>query len=224
MILDANGYAALTGITYAGGDATALAAWLNCIDAALKRMLLPYCPEQVTITNDVLDAPPTRDLLLRYRPVQSITNLWFDEQAQGVVSAFDLVTDLFVAGQDYELLIDDPINGVSRSGIVRRINCDVWSTRWYGFPGTLSRQIAGSRGSVLVSYVVGDASVNADIQAAACLVASKAMNSRKLGAQPGSASLNGASYSLPSQQLAEGMLRAPDVIGYLRAYMTPKFG
>lgn len=224
MILDAPGYTALTGITYAGADATALAGWLSCIDAALKRMLLPYLPEQTTVTQDVLDAPPRRDLLLRYRPVQSITSLWFSEQADGVIAAFDLVNDLFVSGTQYQLHIDDPINGVSRSGIVRRLDRDVWSSRRWGAPGTLSRQIAGCRGAVLCTYVAGDVTVNADIQAAACLVASKAMNSRKFGAQPGSASLNGASYSLPGQQLAEGMLRAPDVIGYLRAYMTPKFG
>lgn len=205
-----------------GGASTSIAAICTAVDAAIKRMLLPYLPESATVTDEILDAPPTRDLILRRRPVRSITSLYYRADADGVAANF--TSDyLLTAGTDYGLFIDDPVNGWSQSGIVRRLGA-VWGCGWYRAPTTLAGRLEPVRGSIKVTYAAGPTSVPSDIEAAAVLAVSLLYNRKEQGAPFASESWNGRSQSLAGQHLADSALNSPEVLALLRPYMTPKFG
>lgn len=213
---------AWTNQSVTGAASTSIAAICTAVDAAIKRLLLPYLPESATVTDEILDAPPTRDLILRRRPVRSITSLYYRADADAVAANF--TSDyLLVAGTDYSLLIDDPVNGWSQSGIVRRLGGSVWGYGWYRDPTTLAPRLESGRGSIKVTYAAGPSSVPSDIEAAAVLMVSMIYGRKEQGAPFASESWNGRSQSLAGQYTAESALNSPDVKALLRPYIVPKF-
>lgn len=221
-IISETTWEAWTNQAVTGGASTSIAAICTAVDAAIKRMLLPYLPEPVTITDEILDAPPTRDLILGRRPVRALTSVYYRSDADGVVANFS--SDyLLTAGTDYALLVDDPQNGWSQSGIVRRLGGNVWGAGWYRQPTALASRLEGVRGSVKVTYTAGPSAVPSDIEAAAVMAVSLLYNRKEQGAPFGSESWNGRSQSIASQHTADAAVHSPEVLALLRPYMTPKF-
>jgi len=220
-IVNATSWQQYTGQTLAGADLTACTAWCGAVSAAIERMLWPLVVEPVTRT-DILDAPPHRDLVLRHRPVRSITELRYNAFADGVPSRFDPTTTL-IAGEDYELVVDDPGAGLSRCGIVRRLGGRVWGVTRWGSPGTLAPRLHGIRGAVQVTADVGFPATPDDILAAAVMAVTLCFRRRALGTPTTSESWNGYSASWSPQLVATAAVQSPDVLALLQPYLTPRF-
>jgi len=220
-VVDATFWQQYTGQTLAGPDVAACQLWCEAVSAAIERMLWPLVVEPVTRT-DILDAPPHRDLVLRHRPVRSVTWLQFNPFADGVPSRFG-PTHTLVAGEDYELVVDDPGAGLSRCGIVRRLGGRVWGVTRWGSPGTLAPRLHGIRGAVRVEAAVGFLTVPEDIRAAAVTAVTLCWNRRRLGTPVTSESWNGYSASWSPQLVATAAVQSPDVLALLRPYLTPRF-
>lgn len=222
-IISETTFEAITNQSVTGGASTSIAALCTAVDAAIKRLLLPYMPESATITDEILDAPPTRDLILTRRPVRSVTSLYYRADADGVVANFTS-TYLLTAGTDYSLYLDDPSNSWSQSGIVRRLGVSVWGARYHRAPTTLAGRLEGIRGSIKCTYAAGPSSVPSDIELAAALAVSLLYNRKEQGAPFASESWNGRSQSIAGPHTAEAAVHSPDVMALLRPYLTPKFG
>jgi len=140
----------------------------------------------------------TRSLLLRQRPVVSITSVYLDSAGRWGTNAdgFDSTT-LLVAGTDYSLRYDGYLGSAKCSycGILERIGATWPATRWYT-PGALTLDLQPGQGNVKVSYVAGWTTVPSDVvQALALTVAYW----RRIGAKGGniaSESQGAYSYSM----------------------------
>jgi hypothetical protein len=214
---------AMTGQSVTGTASTSIAAICTAVDAAIKKLLLPYAPESLTVTDEIYDAPPTRDLILRRRPLRTVTSVYYRPDALGVVANF--TSDyLLTAGTEYGILVDDPVNSWGASGIVRRLGGAVWGIAGYRSPGSLAYRLEPLRGSIKITYAAGETSVPSDIAAAAALMVSLLYARKESGAPFASESWNGRSQSLAGPYTAESALRSPDVAALLAPYVTPKFG
>lgn len=220
-LIDPSTWSALSTNTVSGTDAAAVAGFCTAVDAALKRMLRPFLPEPLTVTNAVLDAPVSPRLALPFYPVRSVTSLYLSENANGVVANFT-AADLLTAGTDYVLEIDDPIDGLSRGGFVRRLNANwsgTWGGRWVRPATLLGHRLDPTRGAVLVTFLAGPVSVPADIQAAAAMAVSQMYDRRQRGAPQTSEAWNGYNLALSGQFTADAAIRSPEVMALLRPYM-----
>jgi hypothetical protein len=121
-----SGMKAQLGIT--GTDSTrddALTGMLVGVEAAIKKLCRPFLFEPLTLTDVVLDAPWNwQDLYLPVTPVRSVTSVYYNAEAHGVVANFTS-SNLLTAGTDYQLVIDDHVNGWSRWGRLRRADASV---------------------------------------------------------------------------------------------------
>jgi hypothetical protein len=215
---------AITGQTPAGPVPAALAAVCPLVDAALKRLLLPYCPEPVAVADYVLDAPPLRELRLPLVPVQGVTAISVNYNTFGNPALFG-PGDVLTPDVDYLLLIDDPLTGFARAGVVRRINA-VWGGQFFRPPTTLGQRLEPVRGAVLASWQAGEPAVNPDVQLAAALAVSAVLaRAAAAGGAPFAAeNWNGRGQSVAAAFSAEAALQTPDVARLLRPYLQPKFG
>lgn len=220
-LVDVTSWQQYTGVTLSATDATSCQLWCDAVNAAIERMLWPMVVESATVI-DILDAPIRRDLLLPLWPVRSIVELQYNPFADGVSSRFDSTSTL-TAGTDYELLIDDPILNISRSGIVRRLGGFVWGVTRWGQPGTLHARLQPIRGAIKVTYNVGFPSVPADIRTAAIMAVTQCWNRRKRGTVGTSESWNGYSVSWATNLIADAAVHSPDVLALLRPYLSPRF-
>ncbi len=220
-LIDPSTWSALSTNTVSGTDAAAVAGFCTAVDAALKRMLRPFLPEPLTVSNAVLDAPVSEWLPLPARPVRAVTSIYVNPQANGVVSNFT-AADLLDPSA-YQLIIDDPIDGLARSGLVRRVN-GVWGARWVSPPTNLGARLDPTRGSVLVTFTAGPVSVPADIQLAAAMAVSQLFDRRQRGMPMTSESWNGRSESYAGQYTADAAVRSPEVLSLLRPYLPVHVG
>jgi hypothetical protein len=194
---------------------------LGDVDAAFRQALKPFYPGPVTITDHVMDAPRGNVLLLPVTPARSITSLylrWFRGESYGDPAAFT-AEDLLTQYEDYFMPIDTLPENYSRSGKVYRRRASSWGAEWVRPLGRLASELEPARGAVKVSYLAGTPSTPDDIAMAAALVTSKLYMMRKFGTQVSSASLNGASYSLPGASVGT-LLDDPAVSSVLRRYQS----
>lgn len=205
-----------TGVTYTGTDATAIAQSCTDVDAALKKMLAPYYPEPETLTF-YLDAPYSRELILPYRPVRSITSIHYHPGANGDPSLFT-ADDLLTAYEDYQFETD-ALTSRNDRGIVRRVGT-VWGWDWWSPPERLGYRLEPERGSLKVVAACGPAAVPADIALAACKAVLLLYQFRATGIPQGSESWNGYNLSYSQPFTAEAALRSPDVLALLAPYTS----
>lgn len=209
-----------SGTTFTGADATSVQTMCGAVDAALKRLVWPFQPEPVTVTNQLLDAPMNNVLQLPLLPVRSITNLYLHWGASGDPTQFDTTNDLLANYTDYYMPIDDSVNTWSRTGRVFRRGASVWGYEMVRRLGRLYVEADVNRGAVMASYAAGCLSVPADLQAAAVTAVLLLFQRRKLGAPVQSESWNGYSYGLSGPFTAEAAVRSPEVLALLAPYLT----
>lgn len=203
-------------VTYTGADATAITQFCTDVDSAIKRMLAPYYPEPETLTM-YLDAPPSRELILPYRPVRSVTSVYYHPGANGDPTAFTS-DDLLTAYTDYQLQVD-PLTSRNDAGILRRVSA-VWGWDWYSPPERLGYRLEAQRGALKVVADVGPASVPPDISNAAYLAVLLMYQWRTTGIPVTSSSWNGASFSTAQQYTADAAIRSPGVLALLAPYTS----
>lgn len=117
-----------------------------------------------TERTEYYDGTGTRDLVLRQRPVQSVTNVYVDNsgyygQAAGAFAS----STVLVAGQDYAIIKDDPkYPTYSKSGIVRWLGGAAvgWGLSAFHPPGLLTSGVHHSgwprgSGNIKVVYTSG---------------------------------------------------------------------
>lgn len=218
MIASVPNYLTFAGITSA--DATrdaSLAAVIAACERAVKQLCRPYQLEAGTGTW-VLNAPWSSPwLVLPVVPVRSITALYYRSDAKGDASLF--TSDyLLTQYTDYMLEVDDKVNNFAKGGRVRRLNRAAWGVQQVRPPGRLAFDPAEEPGSIYVTCQTGHLTPPSDVAQAVNMMTSKVYHSRKFGAIAASASLNGASYSLPAGAVA-GALRDPNVLDLLAPYM-----
>lgn len=209
-----------TGDSYTGANATSIERFCMAVDTAVKRMIFPFRPEPVTITNQLIDAPMTNILEIPLTPVRSITSLYLHWGSNGDASAFDLTNDILVNHDDYYMPIDDPINSWSRTGFVYRRGASTWGYEMIRRLGRLYVEEDPNRGAILANYTAGAATVPADIESAAVMAVVLMYQHRKTGAPLNSENWGGYSYSTASQFTAEGAIRTPEVQALLAPYIN----
>ena len=137
----------------------------------------------------------TRELVLRHRPVTSITTIHEDEDGywgapDSVFGSSSLLTD----GTDYALKIDNG-SSTSDSGIVYRLN-GVWPATSVGGHGLLAAGRENSLGPIKVVYVGGVSEVPADVKLAAIDLLASIRKRKDKGGPVTSLSLDYYSYSI----------------------------
>lgn len=213
-----------TGVTFTGADATAVDALALAVDAALKRMLRPFYPEPVTVTDCILDAPLSRDLYLPVTPVRSVTSVYYNSGASGVVANFTATYLLDnTDGAAYELVIDDKLNNYAKAGLLRRVN-RIWGASSVRPPQRLAYHLEDERGSVKATFAAGPIAVPKDIELAAGIAVVLMFQRRKEGAPFASESWNGRSQSIAGPFTAESALRSPDCLALLMPYLPVHVG
>ena len=192
---------------------------LAAADAAVKT----YCGrdfEQATYT-DYYSGTGRRELVLRQRPVVSVTNVWEDAAGffgDNPAGAFDS-TRLLTQGTDYALRRDwapqatgSVTASQSKSGILYRIGTvwprftETYPPGWFGVyrvsQGYLSNEGGPALGNVKVTYVAGFASVPADVGYACLALAAWMYKTRKFGGMSvQQESLRDYAYTLAQQAL-----------------------
>lgn len=199
----------------------ALTQVLAQLDAAVKRLCYPYQFEPGTDTDAILDAPANSPwLCLPLVPVRAVTSVYQREPTwQSDVSQFT-EEDLLEANVDYRLRVDMRPEGWSRSGIIERLDRISWGWSYRRPPARLANELGPARNAVKVTYDYGHLTPPPDVAQAVCLAASKVMLARRLGAQSTSASLNGASYSLPGPATQAGVWGDPHIQSLLAPYVN----
>lgn len=207
------------GTTYTGANAAALTAYCAAIDDAIKRLLAPYYPEPKTLADIILDAPPSRELILPVRPARSITSVYYNPVAHGLASNFtaDHLIDN-TDGDEYQLTLD-AITGRNERGILRRVNRN-WGYARHSPNERLGYEIEPERGAIKISYLAGPTAVPPAIASAAFFAALLMYQRRERGAPMQSESENGYSYSLASAFTADAAIRTPEVMGLLKPFLT----
>jgi hypothetical protein len=210
---------AALGIT--GTDATrdaALTVLLAQTEAAIKKLCRPFLFEAATFTDVILDAPwNAQDLYLPATPVRSITSLYYSADARGVVANFTS-DHLLTAGEDYQLVIDDPVNTWSRHGRVRRLARSLWGAGTIRPYTRLAFGPTDAQASVKVTFVAGCTSVPAEV-AEALYLATMMTYQRRTGAPVTSESWNGGSVSYAGPFTETAAVNSPDAKQLLAPYM-----
>lgn len=203
-------------------DATrdeALAALLVQAEAAVLKLTAPYEFANVTRTW-TLNAPwQSPWLLLPSWPVRSITSILYNPTAAGDTTTFDADLHTLTQYTDYMLEIDDPKNGWSRSGRVRRLNRSMWGVSYERPLGRLGFGPIPEAGSLRVTAVCGHLTIPEDVTLALYL-ATRLLYERRAGAPVTSSSWNGYSESLAGPFTATAAVTSPDVLQLLSPYMS----
>jgi hypothetical protein len=218
-ILTVQSYQTLTAQSLTGSDLSAATGWCAAVSAAIENAIKPFRAEPLTVTDCILDAPPSRDLLLPVAPVRSITTVHYRGDANGVVGAF--TSDYLIDnsdGDEYQLLIDDKINSWARAGILRRIG-SVWGSSRVVYPDRLGSTLEPVRGALKVTFTAGATALPADIEAAAVLAVSLLLSRKKTGLPAVSESWNGYSASYAGPYTSTGVIQTPDIQSILAPYL-----
>ncbi len=217
-VIDASTVTTYSGVTYSGTDATSIAAICTAVDAAVKKALRPYYPEPATVTF-YCDAPASEVLLLPYRPVRSITSIYYRSDGNGVSANF--TSDYLIDNTDGDeyTLYTDAITSENGVGEVRRVG-RLWGGRYVSPPARLGWKLETEVGALKITAVVGPASVPKDIEYAAALAVQLLYEARTTGIPLQSESWNGRSESKAQQYTAESVLMTPRVWGLLAPYAS----
>lgn len=147
-------------------------AWLEALRGAAEADIKLYCNQnfEQTTQTEYYTGNGQRVLVLRQRPVQSITSVFYDSYGNFGTSpgAFDSTT-LLTAGTHYCLDLDQG-SSLSSSGILFRINT-VWAElgRIYT-PGKLYAEQISNAGNLKITYISGYATIPQDLQYAVALL------------------------------------------------------
>lgn len=216
VIIDVNTYQERAG-ALSSGDQLVAAAWCRSVSRAIENACRPFRFAPVTLTNQIYDAPLARELMLRVRPVRSITSIYYRSDVNGVAANFtgDYLLDN-TDNREFMLDVDDDLTGYAMKGWVLRTNRE-WGYQWWRPPGQLASRLQSQTKCLLVNYKAGFDSVPDDVVGAAAHLVTKMMKSRRDGTQIVSESWNGYSKSLPAS--AVGNIWAdPYVADLLRPY------
>lgn len=213
------GYYAFSGQTADGGTVDAsLLAILAGVEAAVKKLCRPFLFEAATLTDVILDAPwASNELLLPAVPVRSVTSVYYNPIARGVVASFTS-DHLLTVGTDYQLPIDDPVNAWSRSGRLRRLNRACWGVSQVRPYGRLGFGPVPEPGSVKVTFAAGCTTVPAEV-AEAVYLATSLVYLRRKGPPVTSSSWNGYSESVAAPFTTTAAVTSPDVLQLLAPYL-----
>lgn len=213
VILDLPEYRTLAGITVATNDA-ALQMILNEVNGALTHAIRQ--PLESTTYTEYYDAPYTDRLVLRQWPVTTVTTVKVAQNSSGDPAKFTTDT-LWTQYVDYVVEVDQS-NGSSRSGLLRSTR-GYWGMQQAHPMGRLASRMTADYRAVQVVYVAGYDQIPQSLKSAALLMTSRLFHLRKFGLMPGSASLNGASYSLQQGNTAVGLIGDPTIQDYLTPFM-----
>lgn len=214
IILDLQEYRTRTGLASDTARDAALELILNDVNNAIN-LYLRNPLEQVSRT-EYIDAPATDRIVLRYWPVVTITSVKVAYMSNGDPSKFtsDTLWDQYT---DWILEVDES-DGSSRCGVLRATQ-GYWSVNYRRPPGRLTSRLDPDFRAVQIVYVAGYLAIPSSLKTAAQIMTSRIFNSRLAGFSPGSASLNGGSYSLQSAAGEAGMLLGdPTVESYLKPF------
>lgn len=161
----------------------------------------PGANEDGSGDNGIYCGDGSRFLILRQRPVTSITTLHLDYSAEwgtnpdGAFASATLLTE----GEDFVVHWDSCLPGTttkaSKCGILERIGT-VWPGGVLHQRGKLVAQPIPARGNIKVAYVAGYSTIPLAIRNATCQLAALIRRNSKVGAAIQSESLGGYSYSL----------------------------
>lgn len=220
-IITSTSFLAGTGLTATGADLTALASICASVDTAIRRMIYPFVVEPATLTDIILDAPNSNELVLPVVPVRSITSIYYRPDANGVLANFtsDFLLDNS-AGGEYYLKLDRPVDAYSRSGIVqRRVTSMFGGERSFANRLSLAPSWGPGHGALKVTWLAGPLSIPDDIFEAAKLATALLYTRRKTGLPVTNESWNGYSYGTAGPFTATAALRSPDVLALLQYYL-----
>lgn len=215
-IIDADRFQTITGQTFSSSDLQAIRAICSSVSDAITQYLKPFQPEPLTITSRVIEAPPSELLVLPVRPARAMVSVYFRSDAKGDPSLF--TSDyLLTQYTDYVLPLDDAINGISRSGILRRIG-GIWGRRLVVKNDRLGYSEEPLPGSVMVTYTAGMPVLPPSIEEAAQLMVSMIWNRRTQGMPAQSESWNGESVGYAGAFTTTAALHSPDIAGMLSQF------
>lgn len=175
--------------------------WLEALRISAEQVVKSYTGrdfETATYT-EYYSGDGRRTLVLRQRPVTSITSIHLDHDGNFGANpeGFDS-SHLLDSEVDYALHLDGNISGtaVSFSGIVQRTKT-VWPEipRVY-VPGKLTNEQVPSTGNIKVVYTAGFAAIPLDIQYAVAFVVASMQRNVPIGGNLGAETIGHYSYSL----------------------------
>jgi len=187
-------------------------ALLNMLNADAQGICESYCRrrfEQDTYT-EFYSGTGTHFIVLKQRPVQSLTNVWLDNngfwgEGVGPSSPFGSTT-LLTIGIDYALATDETLSDgsvVSRAGLLSRIGT-IWpELNAYYFPGRLTQEYGPAYGNIKVTYVAGysAATMPNDLKRAIRTLVSQARQEAPYGRALESESISDYTYSMADMDL-----------------------
>lgn len=195
---------------------TALTAWVSQVDRLIKSYVKQNL-EEATYT-EYYWGSGTRELVLRQRPVQSITSLYEDGDGYfGYGSDPFTSADLLTAGTDYALSRDSSATEASKTGIVYRLG-SAWPRSSVIQGGNLTGSGEPGLGNIKVTYVGGWSTANlpADLTLAANQLVGVIRRAAAAGGTVQSESLD--YYSVTYKSDAEAMTTLGDVKQILSRY------
>lgn len=180
-------------------DSTDKDIWLDSLRTAAESTIKTYCKRDLEYGSytEFYDGNNTRSLILRQRPVVSVTNVWEDHRGysgQNPDVDFDS-TNLLEQGIDWMLDLDKG-GIVSHSGILIRLG-----TYWSEVPRTywrnkLVQEKVPSYGSIKVQYTAGYQTIPMDLQYAVCYLVSYMRRTIGMGGTMLSEKIGDYSYEL----------------------------
>lgn len=213
-ILDLPEYRALTSLTSA--DETrdkALQSILNEVNDALRKALRQ--PLESAEYTEYYDAPPTDRIPLKHWPVTEVETVKVAAGSNGDPSKF-------IAGTAWEQYTDwilevDQSDGSSRSAVLRSTR-GFWGVSYTRPIRKQAARVNADYRAVQVVYTAGYEQIPYSLKSAAMLMTSRLWMLRRTGQVIGSASLNGASYSVQAGG-ADGLISDPKVQEFLTPFM-----
>jgi hypothetical protein len=196
---------------------------LSEIIAEAEEAVIRHC-QNGSITQQtytlVMDAPTYPTLVLPFAPVQvSSFQMFSNWNANGNPALFTS-SDLLTMYTDY-LLDCSPMNTtVCESGLVRLINSYPWGYNRERPIYSLATKVTPLRGSLMVVYTAGYATVPAVLRSALNLIVRKIYNMRVQGISAVSESLNGYSTSRQGSATAAGIIAGDPTIRQMLATFT----
>lgn len=233
-LVSVNTVKTVLGITGTAEDAK-LAILVNAADAAIKHdtgcdiEAGTYGVSGSAVTNGLGDSgyysgDNTNMLLLRQRPVRSITSIYVDDTGRfgdnpdGAFASSTLLT----AGTDYVLMWDGTLPGsttrCSKSAIVKRLN-GLWPGAWRYTRGSIHPQLTNQHGNIYVTYTAGYTTVPADL-AHACILVTAFMRRTAVyaGLNPMSEHYEDYGYTLMSASASSAISQIGEVRQILNRY------
>jgi hypothetical protein len=186
------------------------------VDLVIRLELNLPVIEQVSNIIDYYDGNGRVNLTIRNTPVQSVTSVTIDQTGYFGQGPSAFTGTALVAGIDYALVIDDPINGWARAGQLTRIN-GFWPSRIIMPYSRLAGERVPLQGAIKIVYTAGltddPDKIPFDLQLAANLLVSQIRMSRLYPYIMTSEGLGEYHYALSN--LLHGMLQIGTVASIL---------